>query len=152
MKPLIIGVGNPWRNDDGFGPAVIDKLRAIHQTKADLYDCAASPSELLAHWAGRSIVFVVDACRDDSQACGKILRFDALSEILSAKAVMTSSHGFSLAEVIRLARELNALPDSLIIYAVVGGDFSYGDTLTEVVDQAVDAVSDRILQEIATGV
>ena len=66
-RPLVIGVGNAWRRDDGAGPAVAAALGG---------PCTDDPSRLLDLWAGAEHAIVVDAAASGAPP-GTIRRFDA---------------------------------------------------------------------------
>ena len=63
MRPLVIGVGNRWRGDDGIGPKTIDALAALGADgpDAELVTLDGEPGRLVAAWQDRSRVVVVDA-------------------------------------------------------------------------------------------
>ena len=151
MLPLIIGVGNPFRGDDGAGSAVLERLQSVATGRADLMVCTGDPAGLLSEWQGREQVILIDACRHDVEQPGTIFRVDGLGESFPIGAVSTSSHAFSIADVIELGKQLDALPESLIVYAVVGHDLSPGNRLSAPVERAVNEVCNLILREIASG-
>ena len=151
LIPLIIGIGNPFRSDDGIGQAVIEQLRSTLQGRVDWLECTGDPCGLLAEWQGRAQVIVIDACRHDAEPAGKIFRLNGLEASLPAGSRSTSSHAFSLADAITLGMQLNALPTSLTIYAVVGKNFSAGNTLSLAAQQAVSDLCKRIPNEITPG-
>ena len=68
-RTLVIGYGNPGRQDDGIGPAAaaaIDRLGLPGVTTADEYQLAIEDAvEIAAH----DIVWFVDATREGDEAC-----------------------------------------------------------------------------------
>ena len=58
---LIIGVGNPYRSDDGVGVAAIERLRQAGLIGVDLVEESGEPVALVQRWSGRSKVFLIDA-------------------------------------------------------------------------------------------
>ncbi len=148
MKPLIIGIGNPHRSDDGIGPAVLEHLQPALCAYADVKTCQSDPSGLLDEWKGREHVIIIDSCCHDSVTPGTIFRLDGLRESIPADAVTTSSHAFSLADAIALGRQLNSLPTSLTLYAVVGQDFHFGTALSENVEAAIETLCEQIYSDL----
>ena len=61
VNPLVIGVGNRWRGDDGVGPCTIEALARIEGLDAELLTLDGEPARLVAAWQGRSVVVIVDA-------------------------------------------------------------------------------------------
>jgi len=145
MKPLIIGVGNRYRSDDGVGLVVLDQLKTTLTKEADFIACQGDASELMNHWPDRKEVIIIDACHGGK--AGTVTRLDGLGESLAAYAP-ASSHAFSVAEVIELAGQLDALPESLTIFAVAGNHFDPGESLSPEVAQAVNSLCEQIRREI----
>ena len=59
--------------------------------------------------------------------------FDAGNSPIPSDFFNYSTHAFSVAEAVELARALNKLPTRLLIYGIEGVDFSAGIGLTEAV-------------------
>lgn len=141
MKPLLIAIGNPFRRDDGAGPAVADKLSG--QPGLEIVVLPGEGTELIEAWNGRTRVMVVDAMRAGGTA-GEIRRFDGLSDDLPPDAFASLSHRFGLTQAVELARLLDRLPGTLTIFGIEAEDFGQGPGLTP----AVAAGADRLAAEI----
>jgi hydrogenase maturation protease len=68
-RRIVIGVGNEYRRDDGFGPLVIAELSARRARDPRLADvglcaCDGEPTRLLDLWTGADLAVVVDVVRD----------------------------------------------------------------------------------------
>ena len=59
-----------------------------------------------------------------------------------------STHAFSVAEAIELARVLDRLPPGLIVYAVEGKNFGTGASLSAEVERATEKICQKITAEI----
>jgi hydrogenase maturation protease len=59
-----------------------------------------------------------------------------------------STHAFSVAEAVELARSLDQLPAHLVVYGIEGANFAAGVELSPAVEQAVEAAVERLAQEI----
>ena len=125
---LVIGVGNPWRGDDGAGIEVARRLGGIA--------FEGDGTGLVDAWAGAANVALVDAAAAGA-APGTIQRFDAAAGPLPARTLRSSSHHFGVADAIELARSLQRLPAALRVYAIEGEDFGPGRELTAAVSDAV---------------
>jgi hydrogenase maturation protease len=135
-RPRLIGVGNPWRRDDGAGPAVASRCGGTQ---------TADPVQLLDLWAGVEWAIVVDAAASGAPP-GTVRRFDAAAGPLPAGAALSSTHAFSVSDAIELARALGRLPARLEVIAVEGEDFTTGHGLTAAVASAVTG----LVGELAT--
>jgi hydrogenase maturation protease len=62
--------------------------------------------------------------------------------------VHVSSHDLGFADSIALARVLDAAPRDIIVYAVEGGSFTAGATMTPEVAAAAAEVADRVADEV----
>ena len=147
----MIGIGNPLRRDDGAGPAVIRELRDGELppgVKLIHYD--GDSLSLISTWLPYEHVILVDATSTGEKS-GTVYRLDASKVKLPRDILSCSSHSFSPAETIELARSLNRLPRKLVVYGIEGADFSYGQGVSYSVAQAVKLVAKRITSEFIEG-
>jgi hydrogenase maturation protease len=140
---LIIGLGNPWRGDDGAGPAV---ARALGEDPGVVVQ-EGEPIGLIDAWAGAAEVIVVDAVSSGA-APGTIHRLDPVAERLPAELARGSTHAFGLADTLELARALGRLPPRLVVYGIEGERFDAGEALSAPVRAAVDAVREELRERL----
>ena len=62
----VIGVGNPWRRDDGAGREVIRRLEGRVPAEVELIETDGGAAELLEAWEGARAAIVVDAAASAS--------------------------------------------------------------------------------------
>ena len=146
-KILIIGIGNEFRNDDGIGLYIVRRLRKLNFQNVTILEKSGEGTELMEAWQNNSRVFLFDAVRSGAKP-GAIFRLTAHEEKIPQKFFNYSTHDFSLAEAVELARVLNQLPPFIVIYGVEGKDFSEGRELSDEVKQAADKVTTQFLDEI----
>ena len=79
-------------------------------------------------------------------AAGTVHLLDASDAPIPAPFRGKGTHTFSLADVVELARAIDKLPRSLLVYGIEGGDFSTGEGLTEPVARAVEDSAAAILR------
>ena len=144
--PLVIGIGNTFRSDDGVGVWVAQRLRRQASRGVSILEATGEGGALLEAWKGAASVFLVDAMRSGAVP-GTIHRFDAAVEPIRAKFFRTSSHAFGVGEAIELARALNQLPPHLIVYGIEGANFGPGVEISAVVLHAAAEVCERLLTE-----
>ena len=143
--PLIIGVGNTYRRDDGVGPWVAARLR---DRGFPTVEASGEGAGLIDLWSAADTVIVIDAMRS-AGATGSIRRFDARDAEIPAGLFAYSSHLFGLAEAISMARELDRLPRRLLVYGIEGEDFGAGEDLSPPVRIAAEKLVARLTKEIS---
>ncbi len=146
MTPLVIGVGNRWRSDDGIGPATIEALAGLDGLDAELLTLDGEPARLVAAWQHRPITVVVDAIvtGDPPGTLHVITDCDQLPRTPSG----ASSHGGSVAEAVALGRALGQLPDRLIVVGVEPATVDHGETLSPPVAAALDPLIRLVATEV----
>lgn len=143
-RVLVLGIGNRFRSDDGVGPVVADRLRALDIPAEER---SGEGADLIDAWQGHDAVIVVDACRS-GVAPGTVLRIDATAGPLPTGLFHHSSHLFGLAEAVETARALGRLPPRLTVYGIEGAAFGFGDALSPAVDAAAEEVVRRVATEV----
>lgn len=139
---FIIGVGNPWRSDDGIGPYVAGLLC---ERGFDAIEESGEGARLIAAFEGRDFVILVDAMRSGA-AVGTVRRFEPLREPLPSGLFHYSSHQFALAEAVETARAIGRLPAHLVIFGIEGIEFGYGNELSVPVRGAAEEVVAAIIR------
>jgi len=147
--PLVIGLGNEHRGDDGSGIEVARALRPRLVGVARVEECSTEGIALLELWRDADRVVVVDAVRSGAVP-GTILRFEAGDGFSPGVHPLTSTHGLSLAEAVSLGRGLGCLPRELVVYGIEAATVEVGDGLTPPVARAVREATERIVEELGT--
>ena len=145
-QAVVIGIGNPYRRDDGIGPAVADGIDRLHLPGVRVVMSDGEPISLLAAWEDADLAIVVDAIRHEPPCPGRIHRLTA-SQLGSAGAG-ASSHGFGVPYALRLGGVLSRQPGHLVVIAVEGADFTDGTGLSASVNAAVPAAVAAIRAEL----
>jgi hydrogenase maturation protease len=143
----VIGVGNPYRRDDGIGPALATAVEALDLPGVTVLTSDGEPSRLLDAWTGAGLAVVVDATRRDGAMPGPIHRF-AEDCVISGGFGSASTHGLGIAGAIKLGRVLDRLPMRLVIFAVDVEDVGYGDRLSQPVATAIPELTNLVLAEL----
>jgi hydrogenase maturation protease len=143
---LVVGVGNPYRRDDGFGVAVLDRLRELKIPGIQIVEESGEPAALVARWTGHSVVIMVDALASGATP-GTIHRLECGGGVwdLGDRTSAASTHGLGVADAIELAKVLDQLPARLVIFGAETQDVSNGPGLSDVVAAAVDPVAREIV-------
>jgi hydrogenase maturation protease len=139
---LLVGVGNPWRRDDGIGPAVAGRVAALGIPDLDVV-VEAEPLALLEHLPRCDTVVVVDAGAPGPLP-GRVSVLIVGGHRLTRLGPALDPHGLGVAEVVELARVLGPLPTRLVLVTVESGEVTHGTGLTaplaDHLDEAVAAV------------
>lgn len=146
---VVIGVGNPFRRDDGIGPEVARRVRATTPSWVDVVEHDGEPAGLLDVWEGADLAVVVDAVRSHASSPGHIHR--VLVEATTGVGALSgvSSHAGGPGDAVALARALDRLPARLVLYGIEGASFSAGLGLTPSVEASVNTVAELIVNEVA---
>jgi hydrogenase maturation protease len=145
---LVVGVGNPDRGDDGFGPVVAGKLRGRVPCGVEVLERSGDALALIEDWQCIPTVVVIDAVALIGEP-GRIHRLDLSNSALPIGFAPGSSHEFGVAETIELARSLGRLPQRLVAYLVEGEYFEPGAPLSPAVAAAVEEVAEQATAEIS---
>lgn len=144
---IIIGIGNEFRRDDGVGILIARELKKLSSDSFDVIESSGDGGKLLQLWEDYKFVIVIDAVHSGS-AAGKIYKFNISEEVLPAQFFKFSSHTFSIAESIELARKLKQLPHRLIIFGIEGSDFTEGLGLSSKVETSSKELIRLIMNEL----
>jgi hydrogenase maturation protease len=139
----IIGVGNPFRRDDGVGIAVARILAGRNFSSAEVVEESGEGASLLEAMEGRESVILIDAVSSGAPP-GTVHLLNPREETIPSDFFHYSTHAFSVAEAVEMARVLDKLPKNLWIFGIEGEDFTYGLGFTSKVKTAIAQVVRRI--------
>lgn len=143
----VFGLGNPTRGDDGIGWLVAGQLKERVPEGVDVRLALGESLELIESWSGASLVIVVDAV-SSGVAPGTVHRFVAGRDPLPSRP-RTSTHGLGLAEALAMARAIGRTPPRLVVWGIEGGCFEVGAGISPDVADAVPAVVNGVLNDVA---
>jgi len=144
---LILGVGNDYCGDDAVGLTVARRVQARVTAPVAVREATGEGAALIDAWQGVENVYLIDAVYSGGEP-GTIYRFEAQTTTLPGKFFHYSTHAFSVAEAIELARALGQLPPHLVVYGIEGRNFSAGVGLSPEIDNAAAEVLSRLLREV----
>jgi hydrogenase maturation protease len=147
LRLLIIGVGNAYRRDDAVGLVVARRLRRQVPRSVAVIEASGEGTALIEAWKAADSVIIIDAVHTGA-APGTIHKLDAHSQPIPSHFFHYSTHAFSVAEAIELARALQQLPPSLWIYGIEGSDFAAGQGLSLEVQRAAREVVKLIRSDL----
>lgn len=155
---VLIGIGNPFRRDDGVGPALVDAVTRLRLPDVSPMVADGEPSQLLDAWAGAPLAIVVDAVRCAEPSPGRIHRTELAGDGTGpagssgpfAVAAAASTHGLGVPDAVRLAAALDRMPGRLVVFAVEAADIGFGHGLSPVVATCLPELTEAVLAELGT--
>ena len=137
VRRVVIGVGNPFRSDDGVGHRVAELLAEQSPAVPHLEVVASDgeASRLVDTWAGADLAVVVDAVATGSPP-GRVDVWDPRCRPLPASGA-TSTHASGVGEAWALGQALGTLPRRLLVVGIEGACFDDGTQLSGPVADAV---------------
>lgn len=113
-RVCILGVGSA-QGDDRLGWLAVEEIQKQQWPGVEAR-AVTSPSQLLDHLDGCQTLMVVDGCRSGA-APGTLFCFPwPATQLLPGSS--PSSHGFAVAEVLRLAEGLGRLPPRVLVFGM----------------------------------
>jgi hydrogenase maturation protease len=147
QKVLLIGIGNEYRSDDGIGLVVARKIRERLLLSVTVKEESGEGAALMEAWQGYESVILMDAVSTGAKP-GTIFAIDAGKNKVPAKFFHYSTHAFSVAEAIELARAMSTLPPRFFVYGIEGANFSAGVGISHVVQESAKHVVEQILKKV----
>ncbi len=149
---IIIGQGNEFRGDDGVGPEVIRRLKALQlKTKArvKLIPGPLDIAKIIELWDGAKLAIFIDAAISEYPP-GTIHSFSPLVTPMPEELqIQSTTHDTpAVTKAVELGRALGRLPKELIVYCIEGRDFSPKTEMTPEVKKAVGAVIENIKKSL----
>jgi hydrogenase maturation protease len=144
---VVIGVGNPYRNDDSAGLVAARRLRELALPAVQVFEHESEGVALIELLAGAAAAILIDAASSGGTA-GTIQRIDARTGPVPAQMFRHSTHAFDIAGAIELARALNQLPLRVVVFGIEGANFEAGTELSGEVEAALPVLVARVIQQI----
>src|SRR5215831_6522509 len=144
---LLIGIGNEYRCDDSLGLHIVRSLKKREMQNTCIVESSGDGAELLEMFKLARMAIVVDAGSSGGKP-GTIYKFNVHEHPLPAQLSFQSTHAFGLEEAIELARVLNQLPATLIVFAIKGENFSTGIGLSSSVEKGTQEASEMVFREL----
>lgn len=152
---VVIGVGNPYRRDDGFGVAVLERLWQRQRVgggvlaDVEVAEESGEPVALISRWAGHDTAILIDAVSSGGEP-GTLHRVECSDGNwdVGRMSRQASTHGLGVAEAVALGRTLGRLPRRLVIIGAETADVANGSGLSSPVSAAVGLAEDSVMAEL----
>ena len=135
-KAAIVGIGNPLRGDDGFGPKFIEALKNKN-IKAALFDCGTAPENYIFPILSTSCdtVILIDAA-DFGTAPGDI-KVLGLNEVSNASFSTHNPSPRLFVDLLKTGR--NGL--NIFIISIQPKTTAFGESLSKEVKSSLDSLT-----------
>jgi len=143
LDALVISLGNPLRQDDGVGVAILRELarRAAMPEGVQLLDCGSVDVGLISTMQDFQQVIVVDAADFGGQPGDWVcLAPPDVGDCLPGVEVPGSSHAIGLAEALHLGQALGILPQKILFYGIQPASVDWAVGLSQCVQGVVPAI------------
>lgn len=145
-KTLIAGVGNPYRGDDGIGIEIIKILQKENNPNMVLFDGGTDGLSLFDQLGLYERAIIIDAV-SMGETLGTVKLFTPKEARLQITGDALSTHGFGLADVLKLAEEFS-VKTAIKIIGIQPENIDFGEGLTEAVKSQIPHVLALIKKEI----
>nr|WP_321403270.1 hydrogenase maturation protease [uncultured Desulfobacter sp.] len=146
-KTVVIGIGNPFLQDDRAGVVVVEKLEALGAA-CDTDIVLTVGFEVMDKVKGYDKAIIVDACMLGKEP-GSILEL-SVDDIFSTHS-LANSHAVTLGTTLKTANMCfpDEMPDDMTLLLIEVKDIKeFTQQMSEPVEKAVDQVVERIMAMI----
>jgi hydrogenase maturation protease len=144
--PLIIGIGNPLRCDDGLGWTVAEQLSREECTGWDILTVHQLTPELAEWMAAADLVVMIDASREGEPGA---LRSRCVSPSSSARPGAVGTHYTTPEELAALTAGVYGRCPPVVVVTMTGADFSVGEQLSHIVSRGIPRLCAAVRQVCA---
>jgi hydrogenase maturation protease len=151
LRVSVIGLGNVFLGDDGFGPLVVEKFRCRFEceTCVEILDLGTPGLDLAPYLYGKDLIVLVDAVHADGPP--GTLSFYCENDFVSRNArLRVTGHDPGLWDSLAHLRLADQSPLELIIIGVVPESCSFGEgiapALLDSSSLAADSIADLLTQ------
>ena len=124
LRTLVLGYGNPGRQDDGLGPAAVAEIENLGWPNLTAFDNYQLNIEDAMDVAAHDVVWFVDAAKNGPSPY-------AVRDVSPASAVEFTSHIVRPEAILAIARQFYGKSPRAFLLAIRGYQFEFVEELTE---------------------
>lgn len=133
QRPLILGIGNPLRGDDGLGRVVAEQLAQASDLDCEVQVIHQLTPELAEQMAAASLVVMIDASREGKPGD---IHIRQLSPSISQPGAI-GAHHVAPVEIANITITIYGHCPPVIVVTMTGVDFDLGEQLSLPVTRAL---------------
>ncbi|HEM49571.1 MAG TPA: hydrogenase maturation protease [Caldithrix sp.] len=142
----VISLGNELRGDDSVGLVVLNELRSMElPAPLMLIDAGSDAFIVLEHLMASDPILLIDCARMGRQP-GEVIKFKVNDSNIKSFEKSISLHGFSFAEVFKMARQFGSVPDCSIV-GIEPKSIEFGQKLSDEVKQNLPSIIKMVIEE-----
>jgi hydrogenase maturation protease len=145
----VLGLGNVLMQDDGFGPFVVEYLRAhyVFPPGVEVVDVGTPGLDLIPYVTGAEALIFVDTIK--ARAAPGEVRSYRKSELLARPpGPRVGPHDPGVKEALLIAEVADEGARDVLLVGVVPQEVGYGTVLTPPVQRAVDRAATLVAEEL----
>ena len=145
LRVAVIGIGNVFLGDDGFGPLVVETFRCRFacEPTIEIHDLGTPGLDLAPYLFGKDLVVLVDTVQ--AEATPGTLSYYCEDDFVSRSArLRVTGHDPGLWEALAHLRLAGQSPSELIIIGVIPESCSFGDGVGAVLVDRSSIAADNI--------
>jgi hydrogenase maturation protease len=145
LRVSVIGLGNVFLGDDGFGPLVVEKFRCRFECdpNVEVLDLGTPGLDLAPYLYGKDLIVLVDAVHADGPP--GTLSFYCEDDFVSHRArLRLTGHDPGLWDCLAHLRMADQSPSELIIIGVVPESCGFGEGISPVLLDSSSVAADSI--------
>ena len=142
--PVVIGIGNRYRRDDGSALRVIEALAGRVPATTVLMESDGEPARLIDSWADASLAILIETVRQGGTP-GAVSNIDWESHAARSSSGERGSHGLGILEAIALGRAVGRMPRTLLVVGIEPEDLGWGEGLSDAVAHGIIAAADLVV-------
>lgn len=144
--PLILGIGNPLRGDDGLGWVVAEQLAQAGDLDCEVQMVHQLMPELAEHMAAATLVVMIDATCEGEPGEMRIRPLSSNGQQPGA----VGTHHTTPEELVGLTSAVYGHCPPVIVITMTGADFSMSEQLSPVVERKIALVCAAVCQFVAS--
>ena len=147
---VVVGLGNPLREDEGVAVRIIQELEPSFEDRPDvrLLDIGTAGMRLLDALSGADRAIIVD-CARMGETPGAIVRFIPEEAASRRQGDSITPHSGDLLHLLDLARRLGQCPDNIILFGIEPLSLGYREGLSALLEERLPLYVRRVSEEIA---
>ena len=149
MRVVVIGIGNPFRRDDGAGLRAAALARAALPPGVACVESDGESSRLLDAWDGADTAILIDAVRSGAPP-GTVVRSEPGHRPLPDSSAGRSTHDLGVGAAVALGRALSRIPARVVVYGIETERDDFGPGLTSAVARGASVAAERVVAEATT--